>query len=339
MVKPEIEVKDTMKRSLGKMKVSAMGMGCWAIGGPFLHPSGKVLAYGKVDDKESIKAVRKGIELGVTLFDTSNVYGCGRSEKVLGKALKGYRDDVHIATKFASVFDKKSGNPDIPCQISGNDVTSEGIKKACDASLARLQTDYIDLYQLHDGDMEPEKVPRVVSVLDELVDEGKIRSFGWSTDDPERAALFAEHSNCSAVQFRHNIFSHNYTMIETVIETHGVSGLIKGPLGYGFLTGKYTEDSAVPDDHMWHDANFREERMKKQIELLDAIKLVLTSDGRTLAQAALGWIWAEHERLIPIPGFKNIAQVTENAGALELGPLSQKTASDAKKIVLESKES
>ncbi|MFW9843527.1 MAG: aldo/keto reductase [Candidatus Thorarchaeota archaeon] len=339
MVKPEGEVKDTMKRVLGKTKVSAMGMGCWAIGGPFLHSNGRVLAYGKVDDKESIKAVRKGIELGVTLFDTSNVYGCGRSERVLGEALKGYREEVQIATKFASVFDKNSGNPDIPCRISGNDITSDGIMEACYASLERLQTDYIDLYQLHDGDMEPKEVPRVVSVLDELVDEGKIRSYGWSTDDPERAALFAEQDNCSAVQFRHNIFNHNYVMIDTVIERHGVTGLIKGPLGYGFLTGKYTENSTVPKDHMWHDANFREERMKKQLKLLDDLKRILTSDGRTLAQAALGWIWAEHKRLIPIPGFKNISQVTENASALELGPLNQKIVDEVNQRVSEFKES
>ena len=327
-----------MKRSLGKMKVSALGMGCWAIGGPFLHSNGRVLAYGKVDDKESIEAVRKGIELGVTLFDTSNVYGCGRSERVLGEALKGHRDYVHIATKFASKFDKKSNNPDIPCQIVGNDITSEGIKKACDESLERLQTDYIDLYQLHDGDMELKEVPRVISILEELVDKGKIRSYGWSTDDPERAASFAVQDNCAAVQFRHNLFSQNYVMIDDVIERFGKSGLIKGPLAYGFLTGKYTKDSVLPEDHMWHGTNFSEDRMKKQIELLDDLKSVLTSDGRTLAQAALGWIWAEHKNLIPIPGFKNISQVTENAKSLELGPLGRKIVDEAKRIVSEAKE-
>lgn len=327
-----------MKRSLGKMKVSAMGMGCWAIGGPFLHSNGRVLAYGKVDDKESIKAVRKGIELGVTLFDTSNVYGCGRSERVLGEALKGYREDVVIATKFASAFDRNSTNPDIPCQITGNDITSEGIKSACEGSLERLQTDFIDLYQLHNGNMNAEEVPRVISILDELVAEGKIKSYGWSTDDPERAALFAEHPNCSAVQFRHNIFSHNYPMIDDVIEKLGVSGLIKGPLGYGFLTGKYKEDSFVPKDHMMHDTKFSEDRMKKQMQLLDDLKNVLTGDGRTLAQAALGWIWAEHKRLIPIPGFKKVSQVAENAESLELGPLNKKVTAEVKRILSEAKE-
>jgi aryl-alcohol dehydrogenase-like predicted oxidoreductase len=326
-----------MKRPLGKMRVSALGMGCWAIGGPFLHSDGRVLAYGKVDDRESIKAVRKGIELGVTLFDTSNVYGCGRSERVLGEALKGYRDDVIIATKFASTFNQNSRNPDIPCQIVGNDISSDGIKNACEDSLERLQTDYIDLYQLHNGNMEPSEVPRVISVLEELIDEGKIKRYGWSTDDPERAILFAKQNNCSAVQFRHNIFSHNNTMIDEVIEKLGVSGLIKGPLGYGFLTGKYKEDSTVPDDHMWSDTKFNDARIKKQMQLLDELKSVLTSDGRTLAQAAIGWIWAEHERLIPIPGFKNVSQVTENAGALELGPINKKVMDDVKRMVLESK--
>ncbi|MHA2021710.1 MAG: aldo/keto reductase, partial [Candidatus Thorarchaeota archaeon] len=290
------------------------------------------------DDKESIRAIRKGIELGVTLFDTSNVYGCGRSERVLGEGLKGYREDVFIATKFASLFDKNSNNPDIPCRISGSDSSPDAIRSACEKSLERLQSDYIDLYQLHDGDLEIEEAPDVITTLEDLVEEGKIRSYGWSTDDPERAAVFAEHANCSVVQFRHNIFSHNQTMIDDVIEKLGVSGLIKGPLAYGFLTGKYTEDSEVPADHMWHGANFKEGGLKKQLLILENLRTILTSDGRTLAQAALGWIWAQHDRLIPIPGFKTESQVTENAGALELGPLAGKTVDAANNVVLEARE-
>lgn len=293
------------------------------MGGPFLN-RGRVLAYGQVDDKESIRAIHRGIDLGVTLFDTANVYGCGRSERVLGEALRRRRDEVIIATKFASTFDLNSENPQIPCRISGQDVSRNGIRDACNASLERLHTDYIDLYQLHSGDLEPEKAPPVMDALEELVDDGVIRYYGWSTDSPERAAIFAKGKHCASVQFRHNLLSHNQAMIDDVVDRHNLAGLIKGPLGYGMYTGKYKEDSVVPKDHMWHGTKFNEGRTAQVRVLLESMRDVLTRRGHSLPQAALGWIWAQHENLIPIPGFKNTKQVEENAGAIEKGPLTKK---------------
>jgi aryl-alcohol dehydrogenase-like predicted oxidoreductase len=324
-------------RKLGKsdISVSPMGMGCWALGGPFLNDD-RVLAYGQVDDKESIKAVHRGLDLGVTLFDTANVYGCGRSERVLGKALKGRREDVIIATKFAATFALDSGNPQIPCRITGQDVSQAGIKDACRASLDRLQTDRIDLYQLHAGDLEPEKAPEIMDTLEELVDDGLIRYYGWSTDHPDRAAVFAEGKHCASVQFRHNLLSHNQTMIVDVIDKFGLAGLIKGPLGYGMYTGKYKADSVVPKDHMWHGTKFNEGRYAQARELLDDMREILTMKGHTLAQAALGWIWAQHDSLIPIPGFKSVKQVEENAGAMERGPLNKKQLEEIDKLRSES---
>ncbi|MFW9851178.1 MAG: aldo/keto reductase, partial [Candidatus Thorarchaeota archaeon] len=212
------------KRVLGKsnIKVSAMGMGCWGIGGPFLHPTHGVIAYGQVKDEESIKAVRQGLDMGVTLFDTANVYGCGRSERVLGTALKGRRDDIVIATKFGSTFDMNSDNPNIPCRSTGSDISDQAIRDACDASLERLQTDYIDLYQLHSGRLDLEMAVNVLDTLEELVEEGKIRYYGWSTDDPERAALFAKGKHCTSVQFSHNMTSQNYVMIDEVLDKYGI---------------------------------------------------------------------------------------------------------------------
>ncbi len=325
------------KRSLGKsgIKVSAMGLGCWGIGGPFLHPEHGVIAYGQADDKESIESIHLALEMEITLFDTANVYGCGRSERVLGEALKENRDDVVIATKFSSVFDLESGNPDIPCRSTGSDLSPEGIKSACDASLERLQTDYIDVYQLHSGSLDPEKAPGIMEILEELVDEGKVRWYGWSTDSPERAGIFAEGKHCATVQFRHNMFTHNEIMLSDVIDRFGITGLIKTPLGGGLLTGKYRDDTVRPKDHMLHGRNFGEGRILTLRQTLENLRETLTSDGRTLAQAALGWIWADHESLIPIPGFKNPQQVTENVGALEFGPLSKKQVSDVKRVVNE----
>lgn len=324
---------DVKKRVLGKsgIKVSPMGMGCWAIGGPMSHYRSGVIGYGEANDELSIKAVRKGIEQGVTFFDTANAYGCGRSEKVLGKALKSYREDVTIATKFATTWEVDPAS-EIPCKIVGSDASPEAIHNACNASLRRLQTDYIDLYQLHDGDLEIEKAREVRGVLEELVKAGKIRYYGWSTDSPERAAFFAEGKHCAAVQFRHNLMIRNNTMLEDVLEKYDVAGIVKGPLGYGVYTGKYTPDTSRPSNHMLHNVDFTEGSGAKALKMLDDMKTVLTADGRTIAQGALGWIWATHDRLIPIPGFKTIEQVEENTNAMEYGPLTEQQLEDIDRI-------
>ena len=141
-----------MKRTLGRseIEVSALGMGCWAIGGPFWSgetPNG----WGEVDDEESIRAIHKALDLGVNLFDTANVYGAGHSERVLGRAFDGRRTQVVIATKFNAVFDETTR------QVTGADTSSEGIRSACEDSLRRLNTDYIDLYQFHDNGYPAEK--------------------------------------------------------------------------------------------------------------------------------------------------------------------------------------
>jgi len=131
-------------RKLGRsdIEVSAVGLGCWAIGGPFTAEDGNPVGWGRVDDKESIRAIGRALDLGVTLFDTADVYGCGHSERILGQALGKRRSDVAIATKFGRVFDASKRH------ILGNDASPEHIRQACEASLSRLNTDVIDLYQL-----------------------------------------------------------------------------------------------------------------------------------------------------------------------------------------------
>ena len=173
-------------RALGRsgIEVSALGMGCWAIGGPFWEgetPHG----WGKVDDNELMRAVQRAIDLGITFFDTANVYGAGHSERVLARALAGRRAEVVIATKFNAVFDESTR------QVTGSDPSPAGIRKACADSLRRLDTDYIDLYQFHDNGFPVERAGPVRETLEALVQEGKIRAYGWSTDFPESAEFFA----------------------------------------------------------------------------------------------------------------------------------------------------
>jgi aryl-alcohol dehydrogenase-like predicted oxidoreductase len=314
-----------------------MGMGCAAIGGPFLNQDGGINAYGTVNDEESIRAMQLGLEMGVTLFDTANVYGCGHSETVLGKALKGQIDDVIIATKFGNKWDLNSSNPLIPCQATGIDISPQGIRKACDESLQRLKRNYIDVYQLHLGYLNTEYVPGILLTLEELVDEGKIRYYGWSTNIPENARLFAEGKHCTTTQFRHNLISRNSTMLE-FLDDYSIAGLIKGPLGYGLLTGKYRKDSQVSADHVWYGTKFNEGEVGEVLDTIDAVREILTDDGRTLAQAALGWIWAQHDLLIPIPGFKRANQAQENIEAMEFGPFSKRKIKEIERLLSEGKE-
>ncbi|MCK5046896.1 MAG: aldo/keto reductase, partial [Candidatus Heimdallarchaeota archaeon] len=163
----------------------------------------------------------------------------------------------------------------------------------------------------------------VRNVLEELVGEGLIRTFGWSTDSIERAKAFADSKNCSSMQFSINFTRSNTSML-ALLDEYELGGLIRSPLGMGILIGKYNEKSVASKDHYLQRVNFSEERFKKTFEAVNAVKELMTSDGRTLAQAALCYILAQHERVIPIPGFKTIKQVEDNAKAMELGPLSKK---------------
>jgi aryl-alcohol dehydrogenase-like predicted oxidoreductase len=303
-------------RRLGRstIEVSALGLGCWAIGGPFWrgdHPNG----WGQVNDDQSIRAIHRALELGITFFDTSDVYGCGHSERLLARALASQRPHVVIATKFGNVIDEQTR------QVTGADASAGHIRRACEASLRRLNTDYIDLYQFHLGDYDPAQASSVRDVLEELVAEGKIRFYGWSTDDPERARVFAEGPHCTAIQQRLNIFEGNAQTL-AVCEEHDLASINRGPLGMGLLTGKFDADSQLPEDDVRHGWNLKQGTLAERLQKLQAVRAILTSDGRTLAQAALAWLWARSDQTIPIPGFKTVAQVEENASALRFGSLT-----------------
>src|SRR5262245_11649553 len=191
----------TSARRLGGLRhVSAIGLGCWAIGGPF-RLDGKPDGWGAVDDDESVRAINRAIDKGVTLFDTADVYGTGRSERVLGRAVRGRRDDVVLATKFGYTYDESAR------EITGTDLSPAYVRRACAASLIRLGTDHIDLYQLHVGEPAPAAVDDVFGVLEDLVDEGKIRAYGWSTDDADRIRGIGGRRRAAAVQFSLNVLS------------------------------------------------------------------------------------------------------------------------------------
>jgi aryl-alcohol dehydrogenase-like predicted oxidoreductase len=312
-----------MKRVLGRsgIEASALGMGCWAIGGPFWAgetPHG----WGEVDDEESVRAIHAALDRGVNFFDTANVYGAGHSERVLGRAVAGRRPDVVIATKFSTLFDETTR------QVTGSDASPEGIRQACEDSLCRLNTDYIDLYQFHANEYPAEKAAPVRETLETLVQSGKIRAYGWSTDYVDRAEVFAQGPNCTSTQFQLNVLEDNPAMIE-FCEKHNLAAINRGPLAMGLLTGKYTPATQVSADDVRGTKSpewmkyFRDGKPNPEwLSMRDAIVEILTSEGPTVAQGALAWNWARSPQTIPIPGFRTVKQVEENAGAMVFGPLA-----------------
>jgi aryl-alcohol dehydrogenase-like predicted oxidoreductase len=313
-----------MLRHLGRsgIQVSALGLGCWAIGG-VLSSGDNANGWHGVNDEESIRAIHKGLEMGIQFLDTANVYGNGHSERILAQALAGRRQEVVIATKFAWTFDE------ITLQGTGFDVSPAGIRKSCEGSLRRLNTDYIDLFQFHYNDYPVEQAGEIRDTLEALVAEGKIRAYGWSTDFPDRARFFAEGPNCTAIQVEMNVVDDAPDIIE-VCEAYNLAAINRGPLAMGLLTGKYSVVSNLPDDDVrgpqapawmkyFKDGKPNPEWMSR----IEAVREILTSNGRTLAQGALAWLWARSDKTIPIPGFKTVAQVEENAGAMQFGPLTR----------------
>jgi aryl-alcohol dehydrogenase-like predicted oxidoreductase len=310
-----------MRRHLGQasgISVGALGAGCWAIGGPWEF-DGRAAGWGTVDDDESIRAIHTALELGITLFDTADVYGCGHSERVLGRAVTGHRDEVVISTKFGLRFDEATRTG------AGTDVSPEYVRRACEASLRRLGTDRIDLYQLHGGADEGAAAGAVVEVLEALVAEGKIRFYGTADEALDVVEAFAEGPHCVAVQQQLNVFGGNDEAI-AVCEERALAALARSPLAMGLLTGKYRPGGPMPaDDDVRRDTPhwdyFDDDAFPTWSARVEAIRAALTSDGRTLAQGALAWIWARSPVAIPIPGFRTVAQIEENAGALTAGPL------------------
>jgi aryl-alcohol dehydrogenase-like predicted oxidoreductase len=313
----------TFTRKLGRagIQVSALGLGCWAIGGPFWE-KGTPHGWGEVDDEESIRALHRALDMGVNFFDTANVYGAGHSERVLARAFAGVRNEVIIATKFNALFDEATR------EVTGSSAAPADIRAACEDSLRRLGTDYIDLYQFHDNGYPADNAEPVRETLEDLVREGKIRAYGWSTDFPDRARVFAQGEHCTAIQLQLNVLDDNPAVI-AVCEEFNLAAINRGPLAMGLLTGKYTPSTKPSADDVRGEKSpewmkyFKDGAPSPEwLEKIEAVREILTSGGRTLPQGALAWLWARSEQTLPIPGFRTVDQVEENCGALGFGPLA-----------------
>jgi aryl-alcohol dehydrogenase-like predicted oxidoreductase len=308
-------------------------MGCWAIGGPWTwaqpgrdpYPAG----WGTIDDEESIRAIHAGLDAGITFFDTAANYGAGHSERILGKALKGRRGGVVIATKFGHVVDEER-----KVVYADDDQILANLRTDIENSLRRLQTDVIDLYQLHEARLDADLALELRAMLEDLVQEGKIRWYGWSTDLVDRARLYVEGEHCTSIQFRLNAFWDNPEMRQ-LCEAADFAGINKDPLHKGVLTGKFSRRSTFPQNDIRSRMDFGEEQIANRLKAVDALRDVFTSGGRSMAQGAIGYIWGLDDRMIPIPGFKSVKQVEENAAAMSFGPFSKEQVRQVQEILEE----
>ena len=329
---------NNVKRTLGRsgIEVSAVGMGCWAIGGPW-EMMGSQAGWGVVDDAESTRAIHAALELGANFFDTAANYGAGHSERVLGAALKDRRDRTIIATKFGYQVDEAArkvtpfGATEEASDVAGH------VRENLEGSLRRLGTNYVDVYLLHVWGLTLDRALDVRDVLDELVAEGKVRTYGWSTDRPDAIEAFSIGPGCGVVEQELNVLTGNPELL-ALAERMNLASINRSPLGMGLLAGRITPETRFRDDDIrqkvaWFPG-FKDGRANPEwLRALASIREILTSSGRTLAQGSLAWICGRSPATIPLPGFRTVAQVTENARAMEFGPLTPAQMAEIERIL------
>ncbi len=295
-----------------------IGMGCWAIGGMFWMDDTPV-GYSGTNDADATAAIHAAWDAGIRVFDTSSVYGGGHSETLLGDAL-GNRPDALIVSKFGHSIDNETKI------MQGPKFDPAHVRWSVEHSLKRLKRDQIDVMLLHLNDLPIADATPAFDMLETLVTEGKLASYGWSTDFPDRVNAMANRPSFTTVQHVMNLFFDAPSM-NAAAQSHGLTQLIRSPLAMGVLSGKYGDGQSVPErDVRANDADLsgyfqgRTARLELSNQL-NTVRELITTGGRTSAQGALCWLLAKSPGALPIPGAKNAAQAVENAGAMEFGPL------------------
>jgi aryl-alcohol dehydrogenase-like predicted oxidoreductase len=292
-------------RNLGPegLTVSALGLGCM----------GMSEFYGPTDVEEAVATIRAAVEVGVTFFDTADMYGMGENEVLVGKALAPYRDKVILATKFGLVRDP--ANP----QYRGVNGRPDYVHSACDASLQRLGTDYIDLYYQHRVDP---KIPieETVGAMSELVQAGKVRYLGLSEAAPDTISRACKIHPISALQSEWSLWSRDIEpeVVPSARENH-VGIVPYSPLGRGFLTGAIKDPSTLPEgDFRSRNPRFSKEAFQANMAFVKACEQVAQQHEATPAQVALAWVLSRGEDVVPIPGTRRRKYLMENLASLGL---------------------
>lgn len=292
------------QRLLGQrgLQVSAVGLGCM----------GMSEFYGQSDDQESVATLHHALDRGVTFWDTADMYGVGKNERLLAKVLETRRDEVILATKFGNVRGEDGA-------FLGVDGRPEYVKAACDESLSRLGVDSIDLYFQHRVDP---KVPieDTVGAMAELVAAGKVRHLGLSEAAPATIRRAHAVHTITALQTEYSLFSRELEAeILPTLRELGIGLVAYSPLGRGFLTGRYrSADDFEPNDFRRVAPRFQGENFAKNLELVTRVEAMARSKGCTPAQLALAWVLSQGDDIVPIPGTRRPARLDENAAASEI---------------------
>ncbi|MFF1568707.1 aldo/keto reductase [Streptomyces sp. NPDC058293] len=288
--------------SLGGLDVSRIGLGAMTMAGTYT-------TGGDLDDAESIRTIHRALDLGVTHIDTAEIYGPFRSEEIVGKAIKGRRDDVVVATKFGLVSHAGAG----PGVI---DSSPDNVKAAVEGSLKRLGTDHIDLYYQHRVDPNT-PIEETVGALAELVTEGKVRHIGLSEAGPETIRRAHAVHPVSALQTEYSLWTRDVeTEILPLLRELGIGFVPYSPLGHGLLTGQIrTVDDFTDDDWRKTNPRFTGENFQRNLRIVDEVQAIGAEIGATPAQTALAWLLTRGDDIAPIPGTRRVSRVEENTAA------------------------
>ena len=293
-------------RTLGpEFEVSALGLGCMPMAGVGRN------MYGQADEAESIATIHRAIELGVTLFDTAEIYGPLVNEELVGRAIRGQRDAVVIATKFGFRYDENG--------MTGVDSTPANVQRACEGSLRRLGVETIDLFYQHRVDPNV-PIEDTIGAMGRLVEQGKVRRLGLSEAGAETIRRAAAVHPIAAVQSEYSLWERDVEAdILPVVRELGIGFVPYSPLGRGFLTGQITRREDLPEgDYRRNDPRYSEENFDRNMALVEVVKSIAAAHDASAAQVALAWLLAQGDDIVPIPGSKRRVTLEDSMKAAEL---------------------